>query len=131
LVGFGSPRPVLIATGGDVLERHDLDTLLERARGLKLPIALAPSVTPLLTDERVAALRSAGVKVTSISLDGATAATHEGVRGIEHHFDETLAAIRRLRRHGLTVQVNTVVMRDTVEELPAIARIVKEAGASI
>jgi hypothetical protein len=26
----------------------------------------------------------------------------------------------------LTVQVNTVVMRDTVNELPAVARIVKE-----
>lgn len=131
LAGFGSPSPVLIATGGDVLERRDLDSLLRHARGLELPVALAPSVTPLLTDERVAALRRAGVKVASISLDGATAATHEGVRGVEHHFEATLAAIRRLRRHGLTVQLNTVVMRDTVEELPAIARIVKETGASI
>ena len=131
LAGFGRPRPVLIATGGDVLERHDLDTMLERARRLGLPTALAPSVTPLLTDERVAALHGAGVKVASISLDGATAATHEGVRRIEHHFDDTVAAVRRLRRHGVTVQVNTVVMRDTVDELPAIARIVKETGAAI
>ena len=129
--GFGSPSPVLIATGGDVLERRGLDSLLERARRLKLPVALAPSVTPHLTDERVAELRRAGIKVASISLDGASAATHEGVRGIAHHFEETLAAIDRLRRHGLTVQVNTVVMRDTVMELPAIARIVKETGASI
>ena len=131
LAGFGAPRPVLIATGGDVLERRDLDELLERAAQVKVPVAVAPSVTPLLTDERIAALRRAGVKVASISLDGATAATHEGVRGVPGHFAETLAAIRRLRRHGLTVQVNSVVMRDTVAELPEIARIVKEAGASI
>jgi AdoMet-dependent heme synthase len=131
LSAFGSPSPVLIATGGDVLERRDLDSLLDQARALKLPVALAPSVTPHLTDERVAEFRQAGVKVASISLDGASAATHEGVRGIAHHFEQTLAAIDRLRRHGITVQVNTVVMRDTVSELPAIARIVKEAGASI
>lgn len=131
LPGFGMPRPVLVATGGDVLLRHDLDAMLERARALKVPVALAPSVTPLLTDERVAELHRSGVKVASISLDGATAATHDGVRGIEGHFAETLAALRRLRAAGLTVQVNTVVMRDTVDELPAVARIVKESGASI
>ena len=122
---------MLVATGGDVLLRHDLDPLLERARALKVPVALAPSVTPLLTDERVAALRRAGVRVASISLDGATAATHDGVRGVAGHFAETLAALRRLRQGGLTVQVNTVVMRETIEELPAVARIVKESGASI
>jgi radical SAM protein len=131
LPGFGSPRPVLVATGGDVLMRADLDLLAERAAELKVPLALAPSVTPLLTDERVAGLRRRGVKVASISLDGATAATHEGVRGIDGHFEETLAAIRMLRRHGITVQVNSMVMRDTVEELPAIARLVRETGAGI
>lgn len=131
LAGFGMPRPVLVATGGDVLMRHDLDAMLERARATKVPVALAPSVTPLLTERRVARLNRAGVRVASISLDGATPATHDGVRGIEGHFTATVAALRRLRTAGLTVQVNTVVMRDTVEELPAIARIVKESGASI
>lgn len=128
---FDTPRPVLIATGGDVLERRDLDGLLVQAAELKLPVALAPSVTPLLTDERVAELRRAGIKLMSISLDGATAATHEGVRGVEGHFAATLAAIERLRRQGITVQVNTVVMRQNVEELAAVARIVKDSGASI
>ena len=131
LAEFGTPRPVLVATGGDVLLRHDLDALLERARALKVPVALAPSVTPLLTEERIGELRRVGVKVVSISLDGATPATHDGVRGVEGHFTETVAALRRLRSCGMTVQVNTVVMRNTVEELPAIARIVKESGASI
>ena len=131
LGGFDTPRPVLVATGGDVLERGDLDALLGQAAGLKLPVALAPSVTPLLTEERVAALRRAGVKVMSISLDGATATTHDGVRGVEGHFTATLAAIERLRRHGITVQVNTVVMRANVEELASVARIVKDAGAAI
>jgi AdoMet-dependent heme synthase len=131
LADFGMPRPVLVATGGDVLLRHDLDAMIGRARALKVPVALAPSVTPLLTDERIAELHRSGVRVVSISLDGATAATHDGVRGIEGHFAETVTAIRRLREGGLTVQVNTVVMADTVDELPAVARIVKESGASI
>ncbi len=131
LAGFGMPRPVLVATGGDVLERRDLDLVAGRAAAARVPFALAPSVTPLLTDERIASLRRAGVKIASISLDGATAAVHEGIRGVDGHFERTLDAIRRLRRHGITVQVNTVVMRDTVGELPGVARLVRETGAGI
>lgn len=131
LAAFGNPRPVLVATGGDVLMRQDLDRLAARARELALPLAVAPSVTPLLDDDRIEALRGLGVRVASVSLDGASAGVHDRIRGVPGHFDETLAAIRRLRRHRLTVQVNTVVMRDTVDDLPAVARLVRESGASI
>ena len=131
LADFGRPRPVLVATGGDVLMRRDLPALAARARSLSLPLALAPSVTPLLDDERVGSFGALGVKVASISLDGAEPATHDGIRGVALHHRATLEAIRRLRRHRVVVQVNTVVMRDTVEELPAIARLVQESGAAI
>jgi len=131
VAAFGRPRPVLVATGGDVLMRRDLDVLARRTRELGLPLALAPSVTPLLDEERVASLRRLGVRVASISLDGASGGVHDRIRGVPGHFDATLAAIRRLRRHGITVQVNTVVMRETVEELPAVARIVAGLDASI
>ena len=131
LTAFGAPRPVLVATGGDVLMRPDLDELAARARSLALPLALAPSVTPLLTEERIATLRRLGVRVASISLDGASAGVHDGVRGVPGHFDATLDAIRLLRRQRITVQVNTVVMRDTVDDLPAVARLARETGATI
>ena len=128
---FGKPSPILIVTGGDPLMRGDLFALADRARELGLPLAVAPSVTPLLTVETATTLRSLGAKAVSISLDGATPATHDGIRGVEGHFEETLAALRRLRACGFTVQVNTCVMRENVDELPAIAAIVKETGAAI
>jgi len=129
LTAFGRPRPVLVATGGDVLARRGLDGLLDHAGSLGIPLALAPSVTPLLTEERIADLRRRGVKIASISLDGAEPETHERIRGVPGHHAATLDAIRRLRRHGITVQVNTVVMRETVEELPSIMRLIRELGA--
>lgn len=131
LTDFGRPYPVLVVTGGDALLRADLLELAERAVALGIPVAVAPSVTPLLTPARLAALRARGVKVASLSLDGARAETHEAIRGVAGHFRATLAALRLLRSHGFTVQVNTVVMRENVEELPAIASIVKEGGAAI
>jgi len=131
LAAFERPAPILVITGGDALMRHDLSELVVRARESGVPVALAPSVTPLLTDERLAELRRLGVKVASLSLDGASAGTHEGMRGVEGHFEETLAALKRMRSHGLVVQVNTVVTAENVEELPLIARIVRDSDASI
>ena len=131
LAAFGKPSPILIITGGDVLMRPDLDQLVQHARTVGVHVALAPSVTPLLTDERLRQLRAAGVKVASISLDGASPATHEGLRGIDGHFADTLAALDRMRANDFVVQVNTVVTADNVRELPIIARLLRDHDAAI
>ncbi|RYV50832.1 radical SAM/SPASM domain-containing protein [Pengzhenrongella frigida] len=131
VAGFGRPYPILVLTGGDCLLRPDLFELVEHATGLGLPTALAPSVTPSLTPEMIDRIVASGVKAVSISLDGALAATHEGVRGIEGHFDATVHAIRTLAAAGLTVQVNTTVMRANVDELADVAALISSAGAHI
>lgn len=131
LTGFGLPHPVLVLTGGDVLMRPGLPALTAYAHELRVPCALAPSVTELLQPAALWELRAAGVKVASLSLDGAEPATHEGLRGVEGHFRATLEAIGLLRRHGFTVQINTVVRPENVEELPAIAALVAASGAAI
>ncbi|MDO8390526.1 MAG: TIGR04053 family radical SAM/SPASM domain-containing protein [Actinomycetota bacterium] len=131
LAAFGKPSPILIITGGDVLMRPDLDQLVQHSRTVGVHVALAPSVTPLLTDERLQQLRAAGVKVASISLDGASAATHEGLRGIDGHFPATIAALDRMRAHDFVVQVNTVVTADNVHELPTIVRLIRDHDAAI
>ncbi len=131
LTGFGRPYPVVVFTGGDVLMRPDLLPLLELAAGLGLHVALSPSVTPRLEPEILTKLRAAGVKVASLSLDGASPETHEGLRGIRGHFGETLEALRLLTAHGFTVQLNTVVRPENVLELPDIAALVRDVGASI
>ncbi len=131
VAGFGRPYPILVLTGGDCLMRPDLFELVDYATGLGLPTALSPSVTPTLTAEMIEKIVASGVKAVSISLDGAIAATHEGVRGIPGHFDDTVRAIRALSAAGLTVQVNTTVMRANVDELADVAALIADAGASI
>jgi radical SAM protein len=131
LTEFGRPYPVLVLTGGDVLMRPDALELAAYATSLRIPVALAPSVTPRLTPGAVARIREAGVKAVSISLDGASAATHEGIRGVDGHFERTLEAIRMLRRAGFVVQVNTVAMRENVEELPEVAALLDRLGVNV
>jgi len=131
LARFTPRPPVLVFTGGDPFLREDLFELAAHARSLGLPIGFAPSVTRLLTEEAARRMREAGAKTVSISLDGARAATHEGIRGVEDHFRATEAAVRLLVREGHTVQINTTVMRANVDELADVAALVEHWGAHI
>ncbi|WP_448060245.1 TIGR04053 family radical SAM/SPASM domain-containing protein [Cellulomonas hominis] len=131
VAGFGRPYPILVLTGGDCLMRPDLFELVDHAVELGIPIALSPAVTPILTAAMVQRIATSGVRAVSISLDGATAATHEGVRAVPHHFRDTVAAIEAFVAAGLDVQVNTTVMRENLAELADVAEIVRRTGAKI
>jgi len=131
VAGFGRPFPILVLTGGDCLLRPDLFDLVEHATDLGVPVALSPSVTPSLTAEMIDRMVASGVKAVSISLDGSGPTTHDGVRGIPGHFEDTIKAISALSEAGLTVQVNTTVMRANVDELADVADLISRAGAHI
>lgn len=130
LTGFGNRPPVLVLTGGDPFMRPDLFLLARYARSQGIPVGAAPSVTPRLTEDALASLRVVGVKSVSISLDGARPETHEGIRGVPGHFEQTVAALDRLVGEGFTVQVNTTVMRDNVEELADVALLLESLGVA-
>ncbi len=126
---FGQPAVIFIITGGDCFERPDLAELAAYGTRLGLHVALSPSGTDKLTKEALAELQQVGVGVISLSLDGATAATHDAFRGLEKTFERTIAGWRAARELGMRVQINSVVARHNVHELPDIAALVREHGA--
>lgn len=131
LAAIGSPRPILILTGGDCLMREDIVELAAYAQSLRVPVAIAPSVTPRLTDTTLNSLRDVGVTSASLSLDGASPSSHDAVRGIDGHFESTIEAIARLRRHGFTTQVNTTVMPSNLRELADVAALLHRLKVNV
>jgi radical SAM protein len=131
LASMGRPRPILILTGGDCLQRPDIIELVTYASERAVPVAVAPSVSSRLTDANLHALRQHGVKTISLSLDGARASTHDAVRGIDGHFDDTIKAVATLKRCGFTVQINTTVMATNLDELADIAVLIHEMGVDV
>jgi radical SAM protein len=127
---FGPPLPHLILTGGDPLKRSDLFALIARARDLGFAVSVAPSGTPLLTAEAIARLRQAGVEAISLSLDGASAARHDGLRGVAGCYEQTLKAAAAARAVALPFQINTLVSAETLDDLPAILPVVVAMGAA-
>lgn len=119
IASFGNPAPVVVFTGGDLLMRPDIFHLLDVARTLGLRVAVSPSATELAGDGAMERFRNLGVHSLSLSLDGPRD-VHDRIRGIPGTYDGTLATLRRARASGLKVQINTVVMRSTVEQLPEV-----------
>lgn len=128
--GFGSPYPVLIFTGGDPLMRDDIEELISYASSLGLRLGIAPAVTERLNDEALAMFSKYGVRYISISLDGMRK-THDDIRGIEGHFDATVRILKKLVEGNWILQVNTLVSRESVNDLPRVAVLLKDIGVRI
>ena len=123
------PKPHVILTGGDPLKRPDFLSIVDRTVALGLPCLVAPSATPLLDAEAIAALASAGVTAMSLSLDGSDALKHDGLRGVPGTFNRTLDAARAIVATPISLQINTLVTSETRGDLPAIYQLVRSIGA--
>lgn len=118
--------PMLVLTGGDPMMRRDLTELIRYASGKGLRVALSPAATPRLLHADFAELRAAGISSLSLSLDGATAATHDRFRGVPHTYERTLQAAHAAKQAGIMLQINTTLSRTTLPEFPAFAELMRE-----
>ena len=118
--------PMLVLTGGDPMMRRDIFDIIERATARGLRVALSPAATNRLLHTDFHKLRDAGVVSMSLSLDGATQATHDAFRGVPHTFERTLQAARMAKEAGIQLQINTTISRSTLPELEGFVDILKE-----
>jgi len=127
VAGFGKPYPILVFTGGDPLMRDDIFQLMGHAASLGIPVAVAPAVSPRLTREAMERFASLGASV-SLSLDSPYPRVHDSIRGVEGTWEKTVEALKTLKGLGVRVQVNTVVMRSTVEGLADMVKLLVDLG---
>lgn len=110
-----APR-FFILTGGDPASRPDILNLIRGATARGLRVAFSPSATPRLLHMNFDDLRIAGVRQMSLSLDGATAETHNAFRGIPGTWDWTMQAFTSAKRARIPVQINTTFTRTNFRE---------------
>ncbi len=128
VAAFGGRPPLLVFTGGDPLRRPDIAELVAHGRARGLSVSLTPSGTAAVTEAKLRALRDAGLARLAVSLDGATPEAHDAFRGVRGSHRSTMGIIERARALALPLQINTTVSRQTVADLPALARQVEEFG---
>lgn len=71
----------------------------------------------LLTDKNLDFLKEAGVQALGISLDGATAKTHDYIRRVPGCFDKAFDAIKRAQKKQIPTTVITTINRLNITEL--------------
>ena len=129
IASFAPHRPLFVLTGGDPLRRRDIAELVRHGVGRGLSVSLTPSGTAAVTRSRLEELRDAGLARLAVSLDGSTAQAHDAFRGVRGSHRFTQRIIDDARALGLPLQINTTVARQTLADLPAIARMVERADA--
>jgi AdoMet-dependent heme synthase len=117
--------PVFVLTGGDPIKRPDLFELVDHARTAGVHASLTPSATPLLTRDVVQRLKRAGLARLAVSMDGASAETHDAFRGMSGSYARTLNAVQWANEVGLPVQINTTFSRRNIGEIDTIVALME------
>ncbi len=115
--------------GGEPFLRPDFYTLAAYARDQGLTIQVATNGL-FLGDEPVERLLDVGFRCIQISLDGATAASHDVLRGAGR-FDAALDGVRASVRGGLPVVLAIAVHRGNLDEVEAMVDLAEREAAII
>ncbi len=120
--------PIIILTGGEPLLRADIFDIAREASRLGFRPVMATNGT-LITKEVITKMKETGIARVSISLDGASAQTHDNFRKMPGAFEGALKGIEQLRQAGIPFQINTTVTEVNLEEVPKVLALAIKLGA--
>jgi MoaA/NifB/PqqE/SkfB family radical SAM enzyme len=118
-----APREFIL-TGGDPLERDDVAQVVNYARRRGLDPAFVASPSSQLTGAAIERLVRNGLTRIIFSIDGSTPEVHQSIRG-GGTFEKVLRAIRIAEVVGLKIEINTLITRRNVDDLNAIADLIR------
>jgi len=121
-------KPIVILTGGEPLLRPDIFDLAHYGTRLGLRMVMAPNGT-LITGDIARRLAEVGIQRLSISLDGASADTHDEFRKVPGAFDGALRGIELIKQAGIPFQINTTVTQFNLDQIPKIQKLAADLGA--
>lgn len=122
-------KPVVVLSGGEPLLRPDVFELAGYGADKGLRMCMATNGY-LVTDDVCGKIKSSGIRIVSLSLDGSTAEFHDDFRKQKGAFDGTINAARLFKKHGIDFIVNSSFTKRNQEEIPKVYKFVKSLGAT-
>jgi MoaA/NifB/PqqE/SkfB family radical SAM enzyme len=104
----------IIFSGGEPLLRNDIMELIQYARSRGL-ITRLNSNGLLLTPERIAQLKAAGLSRCSVSIDHPDPETHDRLRKFPGLYRKAVEGIGNLIKAGIPCQIQTYASRQTID----------------
>ena len=117
--------PSVSFTGGEPTLRKDLPDLIRYAKGLDMRVNLI-SNGYLIDKKLVKKLKKAGLDSAQLSIEGATAATHDAITGVKGSFDQLLKAVAFLQEEKIWVHTNTTLSAENQHEASILPKFLKK-----
>src|SRR5438094_8256183 len=117
-----NPAPMLILSGGEPLMREDLTQIARYAAAKGATVVVGTNGT-LLTDERIGALKHAGVRGVAVSVDSLRPSYPDNFRHGKRSLAETPAAVAALAARRLDFIIQTTVTKGHRAELGALVEV--------
>jgi heme b synthase len=122
-------KPVVVLSGGEPLLRGDVFDIAQYGTEKGLRMCLATNGT-LVTDEICEKIKASGIRMVSLSLDGATGEVHDDFRKQEGAFSGTINAAKLFKKNGIEFLINSSFTKRNQEEIPRVYKLAKELGAT-
>ena len=119
--------PALSFSGGEPLAREDFFEVVAYAKKRIPYVSIATNGT-LITKDNAERLKDAGIDYVEISLDGASAATHDWFRGIPGAFERTMEGIKNCIDVGIDTCIASVIQKENLAEVEKIVNLADELG---
>lgn len=121
--------PIIAFSGGEPLIRRDIFEITSYARDKGMYVAVATNAT-LISKSKAKEMKKAGIEFVQISLDGASAETHDNFRGIPGVFDKTIQGIKNCVEEGFFVNIATTATHYNYKEIPKIIDLCETLGVN-
>jgi len=122
-------KPVVVLSGGEPLLRPDVFEIAAHGNAKGLRMCLATNGT-LVTQEICGKIKAAGIKMVSLSLDGASAPVHDNFRNQPGAFAATINAAKLFKENGIQFLINSSFTKRNQEEIPKLLALAKSLGAT-
>jgi heme b synthase len=122
-------KPVVVLSGGEPLKREDVFEIAKYGTEKGLRMCLATNGT-LVTDETCEKIKSSGIRIVSLSLDGSVEKVHDDFRSQKGAFAGTINAAKLFKKHGIEFIINSSFTKRNEEEIPKVYKLAKELGAT-
>ncbi len=120
----------VILSGGEPFMRKDWSILAQRLVDLGVKCDIISNGT-IINDDIIDILERIGVNYLMFSLDGATAKTHDYIRGKEGVFNHLMEVIDKLKKRNFFVANVTTVHKGNIGELDDIKKLVLDKHVDV
>jgi len=125
----GYAKPVIVLSGGEPLLRKDAFDIARYGTDKGLRMCLATNGT-LVTDDTCEKIKTSGIKIVSLSLDGSEESVHDDFRNQKGAFEGCIRAARLFKKHGVEFIINSSFTKRNQEEIQKVYKLAKELGAT-